>query len=173
MATTANTTALEIKKDQPQAHTLASGSFNRLLARFETFVAHEQRLDAPGIDVMSATFKKDLTDAERAREALCEAVGETLIAPNYRPEDRALRRLAHVLFVMLTCEDDDDRQHFYESTLRHRDIFGIEGLSPAALSTQRLSKSFFSHFDDLARLREFGGEGPLNFLEPDVAPVPA
>jgi hypothetical protein len=96
-----------------------------------------------------------------------------LVAPDYRSEDRALRRLAHVLYIMLTIEDDRDRQHFYASTVQHRDIFAIDGQSSAARLTRRLSASFFSHFDDLASLREFGGDGPLVCPETGFAPVPA
>lgn len=173
MATIADTTAIELAKDCAQPHTPVSRTFNRLLARLETFVSHEQRLDAPGIDVMSATFKTALADAEHAREALCEVVGEVLIAPDYQREDRSLRRLAHVLYVMITMEDDGDRQHFYTSTLRHREIFEIDGRTAAAGLTRRLSQSFFSHFDDLASLREFGGDGPFACPETDLAPVPA
>jgi len=173
MATIADTTGIELAKDCAQPHTPVSRTFNRLLARLETFVSHEQRLDAPGIDVMSATFKTALANAEHAREALCEVVGEVMIAPDYQREDRSLRRLAHVLYVMITMEDDGDRQHFHQSTLRHRDIFEIDGQSSAARLTRRLSASFFSHFDDLASLRKVGGDGPVAFPKQDFAPVPA
>ena len=121
--------------------------------------------------MLSIAFKTVLVDAEHARDSLSEAVGDVLIAPDYRSEDRALRRLAHVLYIMLTTEDDGDRQHFYASTVRHRDIFAIDGQSPAARLTRRLSQSFFSHFDDLASLREFGGDGLFVFPETDFAPV--
>ncbi|MGI3212789.1 hypothetical protein ACROSR_16955 [Roseovarius tibetensis] len=155
------------------AHTSVSKSFNRLVTCLDVFVEREQQLDAPDTDVLSTAFKAALTDAEAAREALCESVGDVLIAPDYRPEDRGLRQLAHVLYVMLTFEDNGDRQHFHHSTLRHRDIFEIDGQSSAARLTRRLSQSFFSHFDDLAHLREFGGDGPVAFPEQDFAPVPA
>jgi hypothetical protein len=173
MATSSDTTAHDPTKDCAAAHTPVSRAFNNLLAQLESFVAHEQSVDAPGIDVMSESFRKGLADAEAAREALFEAVGETLTAPDRRPQDRGLRRLAHVLYVMLTMEDDGDRQHFYASTVRHRDIFAIDGQSPAARLTRRLSASFFCHFDDLAGLREFGGDGPVASPERDFAPVPA
>lgn len=173
MATSTDTTAIDSAKGCAAAHTPVSKSFNRLIASLDAFIAHEQRLEAPDLDVLSSAFKRALTDAEAAREALCEAVGDVLIAPDYRPEDRALRRLAHVLYVMLTFEDDGDRQHFHQSTVRHRDIFAIDGQSSAARLTKRLSQSFFSHFDDLASLREFGGDGLFVFPETDFAPVPA
>src|SRR6056297_1773038 len=123
MATSANTTAAVHSKDWAHAHTPVSRSFNHLVACLDAFVEREQRLDARDIDVLSSTFKTALAEAEAAREALCEAVGDVLIAPDYRPEDRGLRRLAHVLYVMLSTEDDGDRQHFHQSTVRHRDIF--------------------------------------------------
>jgi hypothetical protein len=173
MATSIDTTALHPAKGCAAAHTPVSKSFNRLIASLDAFVAHEQSVDAPGIDILSDSFRKRLENAEAAREALCEAVGDVLIAPDYRSEDRVLRRLAHVLYVMLTFEDDGDRQHFHQSTVRHRDIFAIDGQSPAARLTKRLSQSFFSHFDDLASLREFGGDGLFVFPETDFAPVPA
>ncbi|WP_412508592.1 hypothetical protein [Roseovarius sp. SYSU LYC5161] len=172
MATAIDTTALHPAKGCAPAHTPVSRAFNHLLAQLESFVAHEQSVDAPGIDILSEAFRKRLAKAEAAREALCETVGDVLVAPDYRPEDRSLRRLAHVLYVMLTFEDDGDRQHFYQSTVRHRDIFAIDGQSPAARLTKRLSQSFFSHFDDLASLREFGGDGLFVFPETDFAPVP-
>ncbi|WP_084863750.1 hypothetical protein [Salibaculum halophilum] len=173
MATAIDTTALHPAKGCAPAHTPVSRAFNHLLAQLESFVAHEQSVDAPGIDILSEAFRKRLANAEAAREALCETVGDVLVAPDYRPEDRALRRLAHVLHVMLTFEDDGDRQHFHQSTVRHRDIFAIDGQSSAARLTKRLSQSFFSHFDDLASLREFGGDGLFVFPETDFAPVPA
>ena len=173
MATSSDTIALAQAKDCAQAHTPVSRAFNHLLRRFETLISHEQAVDAPGIDILSESFRKDLANAETAREALCETVGDVLIAPDYRREDRSLRRLAHVLYIMLTTEDDGDRQHFYASTVRHRDIFNIDGQSPTARLTRRLSSSFFSHFDDLASLREFGGDGPFVCPETDFAPVPA
>ncbi|MGI3211015.1 hypothetical protein ACROSR_07855 [Roseovarius tibetensis] len=173
MGTTPDTTALDPAKGCAAAHTPVSKSFNRLVVRLDAFVEHEQRLEAPDLDVLSHAFKTALADAEAAREALCEEVGETLTAPDYRPEDRSLRRLAHVLYVMITMEDDGDRQHFHQSTVRHRDIFEIDGQSSAARLTRRLSQSFFSHFDDLANLPEFGGDGPVACPETDLAPVPA
>jgi len=173
MATSSDTTAHDPTKDCAAAHTPVSRAFNNLLAQLESFVAHEKSVDAPGIDILSESFRKRLANAEAAREALSEAVGDVLVAPDYRPEDRALRRLAHVLYVMLTFEDDGDRQHFHQSTVRHRDIFAIDGQSPAARLTRRLSASFFCHFDDLASLREFGGDGPVAHTERDFAPVPA
>ena len=173
MATSPDTTATDSAKGCAAAHTPVSKSFNRLVASLDAFVAHEQNLEAPDLDVLSSAFKRALTDTEHAREALCEVVGDVLIAPDHRPEDRSLRRLAHVLYLMLTTEDDGDRQHFHQSTVRHRDIFGIDGQSSAARLTRRLSQSFFSHFDDLASLREFGGDGPFVFPETDFALVPA
>ena len=173
MATSPDTTVLDPAKGCAQAHTPVSRSFNCLVAGLDAFVEREQVMEAPELDVLSSAFKTALTDAEHAREALCEAVGDVLVAPDYRPEDRSLRRLAHVLYVMLTTEDDRDRQHFYASTVRHRDIFNIDGQSPAAQLTRRLSASFFSHFDDLASLREFGGDGSVAYPERDFAPVPA
>jgi len=173
MATSANTTAAVHSKDWAYAHTSVSRFFNHLVACLDAFVEHEQQLDVPDTDVLSTAFKAALTDAEHAREALCEAVGDVLIAPDYRPEDRGLRRLAHVLYVMLSMEDDGDRQHFHHSTLRHRDIFHTDGGTPAARLTRRLSNSFFSHFDEMASLREFGGDGHLACAEQDFAPVPA
>jgi hypothetical protein len=173
MASIGNTTVLGQAKDCAQAHTPVSRAFNNLLTRFETLISHEQAMDAPSVDILSESFRNDLVNAEVAREALCESVGDVLIAPDYRPEDRGLRQLAHVLYVMLTFEDDGDRQHFHHSTLRHRDIFEIDGQSSAARLTQRLSQSFFSHFDDLASLREFGGDGPVAFPKQDFVPVPA
>lgn len=173
MANTANTTATDSAKGCAAAHTPVSKSFNHLVACLNAFAAREQHLEAPDLDVLSTAFRTALADAEHEREALCEAVGDVLIAPDYRPEDRALRRLAHVLYVMLTFEDDGDRQHFYASTLQHRDIFEIGGQTAAARLTRRLSASFFSHFDDLAHLREFGGDGPSVCPETDFAPVPA
>jgi hypothetical protein len=171
MATSFDTTVHDPTKGC--AHTPVSKAFNHLLAQLDSFVTYEQSVDAPGIDILSESFGKNLANAEAAREALCEVVGELLIAPDHRPEDRSLRRLAHVLYIMLTAEDDGDRQHFHQSTVRHRDIFGIDGQSSAARLTRRLSQSFFSHFDDLASLREFGGEGPFVCPETDFAPVPA
>ena len=173
MATSSDTTATDSAKGCAAAHTPVSKSFNRLIASLDAFVAHEQHLEAPDLDVLSSAFSTALVDAEHAREALCEAVGDVLIAPDYRSEDRVLRRLAHVLYVMLTFEDDGDRQHFHQSTVRHRDIFAIDGQSPAARLTRRLSNSFFSHFDEMASLREFGGDGHLACAEQDFAPVPA
>jgi len=173
MATSFDTTAIDSAKGCKPAHTPVSRAFNHLLAQLESFVAHEKSVDAPGIDILSESFRKRLANAEAAREALSEAVGDVLVAPDCRPEDRALRRLAHLLYVKLMTEDDRDRQHFYASTVRHRDIFNIDGQSPAARLTRRLSQSFFSHFDDLASLREFGGEGPFVCPETDFAPVPA
>ena len=104
---------------------------------------------------------------------LCEAVGDVLIALDYRREDRSFRRLANVLYIMLTMKDDGDRQHFHQSTVRHRNIFWVDGQSSAAPLTRRLSASFFSHFEDLASLREFGGDGPVACPEQDFAPAPA
>jgi len=173
MATTAITTAKVYSKDRAHAHTPVSKAFNHLVACLDAFVEREQQLDVPDTDVLSTAFKAALTDAEAAREALCESVGDVLIAPDYRPEDRGLRRLAHVLYVMLTMEDDGDRQHLHQSTIQHRDIFATDGQSPAARLTRRLSASYFSHFDDLASLREFGGDGDVARPEPDFAPVPA
>ena len=173
MADTANTTAAVHSKDWAHAHTPVSKSFNHLVACFDAFVEREQQLDVPDTDVLSTAFKAALTDAEAAREALCESVGDVLIAPDYRPEDRGLRRLAHVLYVMLTMEDDGDRQHLHQSTIQHRDVYAIDGKSSAARLTRRLSASFFRHFDDLASLREFGGDGPVACQEQDFAPVPA
>jgi hypothetical protein len=173
VATTANTTATDSAKGCAAAHTPVSKSFNRLVTSLDAFGAHEQRLEAPDLDVLSSAFKRALTDAEAAREALSDAVGDVLIAPDYRPEDRGLRRLAHILYVIMTMEDDGDRQHFYVLTVRHRDIFNIDGQSPTARLTRRLSSSFFRHFDDLACLREFGGDGPFVCPETDFAPVPA
>ena len=173
MATSPDTTVFGQVKDCAQAHTPVSRSFNCLVAGLEAFVAHEQQLEAPDLDVLSSAFKTALANAEAARETLCEAVGDVLIAPDYRPEDQGLRRLAHVLYVMLTFEDDGDRQHFHGSMLRHRDIFHTDGGTPAARLTRRLSNSFFSHFDEMASLREFGGDGHLACAEQDFAPVPA
>jgi len=173
MATISNTTALDPAKGCAQAHTPVSRSFDHLNGCLDAVIVQEQRLDARDIDVLSSTFKTALAEAEAAREALCEAVGDVLIAPDYRPEDRGLRRLAHVLYVMLSMEDDGDRQHFHHSTLRHRDIFHTDGGTPAARLTRRLSNSFFSHFDEMASLREFGGDGHLACAEQDFAPVPA
>ncbi|HKL21772.1 MAG TPA: hypothetical protein VJ904_08200 [Tichowtungia sp.] len=173
MATSPDTTVFGQVKDCAQAHTPVSRSFNCLVAGLDAFVAHEQRLEAPDLDVLSSAFKTALANAEAARETLCEAVGDVLIAPDYRWEDRSLRRLAHVLYIMLTTEDDGDRQHFHQSTIRHRDIFWVDGQSSAARLTRRLSTSFFSHFDDLASLREFGRDGPVACPEQDFAPVPA
>jgi len=169
MGTTPDTTALDPAKGCAAAHTPVSKSFNRLVACLDAFVSHEQRLEAPDLDVLSHAFKTALADAEHAREALCEVVGEVLIAPDYQREDRSLRRLAHVLYVMITMEDDGDRQHFYTSTLRHRDIFEIDGRTAAAGLTRRLSQSFFSHFDDLANLPEVGGDGPVACLSRGAA----
>jgi hypothetical protein len=173
MATSLDTTGLDPAKDCAAAHTPVSRAFNHLLAQLESFVAHDQSVDAPGIDILSDALRKRLANAEAAREALPEAVGDVLTAPDYRPEDRALRRLAHVLYIMLTTEEDRNRQHFYVSTVRHRDIFAIDEQSSAARLTRRLSSSFFSHFDDLASLREFGGDGPFVCPDSDFAPVPA
>ena len=173
MATATNTTAAFYSKDRAHAHTPVSRSFNHPVACLDAFIDREQRLDTPGVDVLSSTFAKDLTEAEAAREALCEAVGDTLIAPDYRPADGSLRRLAHVLYLMLTIEDDGDRQHLHQSTITHRDIFWIEGQTAAARLTRRLSNSFFSHFDEMTSLREFGGDGYFDCREQDFAPVPA
>lgn len=173
MATSTVTTATDSAKGCAAAHTPVSKSFNRLIASLDAFVAHEQKLEAPDLDVLSSAFTTVLVDAEHAREALSKVVGDVLVAPDYRSEDRALRRLAHVLYIMLTTEVDGDRQHFHQSTVRHRDIFVIDGQSSAARLTRHLSSRFFSHFDDLAQLREFGGDGPVAFPETDFAPVPA
>lgn len=173
MATTANTTAAVRSKDLARSHTPVTRAFNRLVARLDAFVELERRVDAPGTDVLSPSFTETLREAERARETLCEAIGDTLTVPDYRPEDRALRRLAHVLYFMLTCEDDGDRQHFHETTVHHRDIFRLDGESVAARLSRGLSNSFFTRFDDLACLREFGGEGAVACPETAFAPVPA
>jgi hypothetical protein len=173
MATSTVTTATDSAKGCAAAHTPVSKSFKRLIASLDAFVAHEQLVDAPGIDILSDPFRKRLANAEAAREPLSEAVGDVMIAPEYRPEDRALRRLAHVLYIMLTTEDDGDRQHFHQSTVRHRDIFVIDGQSSAARLTRHLSSRFFSHLDNLASLREYGGDGPVACPERDFAPVPA
>ena len=97
MATSTDTTAIDSAKGCAPAHTPVSKSFNRLVTCLDAFVAHEQRLEAPDLDVLSSAFKRALTDAEAAREVLSEAVGDVLIAPDYKPEDRTPLRLAHVL----------------------------------------------------------------------------
>ena len=97
MATSSDTTVHDPTKGCAAAHTPVSKTFNRLIASLDAFVAHEQKLEAPDLDVLSSAFTTVLVDAEHAREALSEVVGDVLVAPDYRSEDRALRRLAHVL----------------------------------------------------------------------------
>ena len=82
MATPSDTTATDSAKGCAAAHTPVSKSFNCLIASLDAFVEREQRLEAPDLDVLSSAFKRALTDAEHAREALSEAVGDVLVAPD-------------------------------------------------------------------------------------------
>jgi hypothetical protein len=71
MATSTVTTATDSAKGCAAAHTPVSKSFNRLIASLDAFVAHEELLEAPDLDVLSNAFTMVMADAEHAREALC------------------------------------------------------------------------------------------------------
>lgn len=156
MATSKNTTAAQEAKAIAE-FTPTMSSFYLLLRRFKKTVETDMHYQVQGIDLFAEDRVNDLRDLEICWEELVETVYDVILRLPVVPADRDLHRVAFLMKSVFEMEEPSDRAHFVSEARRHRDIFdcAIPGLQGEI--TTRLIVRFFGVFDQMARLKQFGG----------------
>ncbi len=157
------------------AFTPTMNAFSILLMRFSEMMLAEARIETSGLDVLGLELGRELRRAELARAGLIEAAFDVIAVPDQAREDRGLRRMACLLTTLFEMDDDVECQNLHAQTYRHRDVFEIAVVGPAARQARRMQRAFFQQFDALASLQEYGGAGiaPEAQAAESLEPTPA
>ena len=153
-----------------QPHTPTMRRFSYLLGRMVGMLTAERALEAdPGpLDRPAFDALLRAGEAERAG-VVAEAERLLELAPS-GAADAALQRLALLLLMDLTAMDTGDCRRLHELAADDPEMFHIAGHSADAQQARAMQSAFFTLFDGLGALAEFGGE--VWTREQAEAPVP-
>lgn len=144
--------------------------FSHLLGRMDRMLMAERELETDPGPLDRPAFDALLRAGEAERTSLvAEAEGLLDLSPG-GAADAALQRLALLLLMDLTAVDTEDCRRLHGLAADDPGIFHIAGHSADAQQARAMQRAFFTLFDGLGALAEFGGEGWAR--EQGGAPVP-
>lgn len=143
------------------AHTEMSYAFTGLLGAMDQFARAEQPLQRRVAgDVRAEPFGSAMQDAEAALKEMNAALNRVLAAVLTRREDEALWEMGYALYNLIAKDDDEARQHLFETLIDYQAHFMVRGGHAVARRTRELQTRFFSLVATMMALEDFGGPGP-------------
>lgn len=143
------------------AHTAMSRNFTGLLGAMERYVRAEQPLQRRVAgDVRAEPFGSAMQDAEAALKEMNAALNRVLAADLTRREDEALWEMGYALYNLIAKDDDEARQHLFETLIDYQAHFMVPGRHAVARRTREMQARFFSSVAAMMALEDFGGPGP-------------
>ena len=170
MANAAPTTPTRDTKDYPDTPTLTA--FNALMPVFRAACAADARVDEPGVDCMSAQFRADFRRAEQLRERLIACSFDVLEPAPETPGDQRLQALATALTRVFTLKDAEAQQ-VHLKTMRAKTLSFMAAHPDPDLRVVALQHAFLDTLEEMAMLREYGGEGHIAQPVESSAAIPA
>ena len=143
------------------AHTEMSYAFTGLLGAMDQFARAEQPLQRRVAgDVRAEPFGSAMQDAEAALKEMNAALNRVLAAALTRREDEALWEMGYALYNMIAKDDDEARQHLFETLIDYQAHFMVRGGHAVARRTREMQNQFFHLVTAMMSLEDFGGPGP-------------
>ena len=143
------------------AHSEMSYAFTGLLGAMDQFACAEQPLQRQVAgDVRADRFGVVMQEAEAALKEMNAALNRVLAAELTRREDEALWEMGYALYSLIAKDDDEARQHLFETLIDYQAHFMVRGGHAVARRTREMQARFFSSVAAMMALEDFGGPGP-------------
>ena len=143
------------------AHSEMSYAFTGLLGAMDQFSCAEQPLQRQVAgDVRADRFGVVMQEAEAALKEMNAALNRVLAAELTRREDEALWEMGYALYSLIAKDDDEARQHLFETLIDYQAHFMVRGGHAVARRTREMQARFFSSAAAMMALEDFGGPGP-------------
>lgn len=156
---------------QPQTPT--SRRFSHLLGRMVRMLTAERALETDPGPLDRPAFDVLLRAGEAERAGVVAEAERLLELPPGGAADAALQRLALLLLMDLTAVDTGDCRRLHGLAADDPEMFHIAGHSADAQQARAMQVIFFTLFDGLGALAEFGGEDRAREQAEAPVPIPA